>query len=303
MNRGVKRILILGAGYVGVPFAQRMLEEGHEVVLASRSVGDSTNLGAGRLQNISVDITESNSLRRLAGTFDEVVNCVSSSRGGVDVYRAVFLGGTRNLIEWLKANPPGRVVFTSSSSVYGQVDGSIVGEDSETTPAGETGQVLVEAERLWLESALPATVLRIAGIYGPERGHLFLKYLRGEAGITGDPNRYLNQIHRDDVAGAIAAALSCENPVSICNVADDSPVSQIEFFQWLAEMLNRPMPPVVEGDVKGKRAVTNKRVSNERLKKALGYQLKYPTFRAGYLSEMVRLGLKPSVQPTRKLIR
>ncbi len=289
---GVKRILILGAGYVGQPLAHRMVDEGHEVWVASRTGAISAVPATARLKSVIVDVTDAGSFARLPGSFDQVINCVSSSRGGVEVYRAVFLDGSRNLIEWMKANPPGRVIFTSSTSVYGQVDGSLVDEESETNPAGETGRILVETERLWHDSGLPVTVLRIAGIYGPDRGHLFLKYLRGEAQITGDPNRYFNQIHRDDVVGAIATALTCDAPVPVCNVSDDSPISQIEFFQWLSDTLKRPLPAFSDGELKRKRAVTNKRVSNRRLKEELGWQLKYPTFRAGYLSEMVRLGPK-----------
>jgi len=135
-------------------------------------------------------------------------------------------------------------------------------------------------------------ILRLAGIYGPGRGHWFKQFLRGEARLEGDGSRYLNMIHRDDVVGAIIAALQGGAPVpSVYNVVDNEPVSQRDFFAWLAGQLGKPLPPSVPADAEAnrKRGVTNKRVSNQRLKKMLGYQFKYPTFRQGYAVEIERM--------------
>jgi len=212
----------------------------------------------------------------------------------MEAYRAVFEDGTRRLAEWAARTKPARLVFTSSTSVYAQTDGSVVTESSLAEGAGETGRILRAAEDVCL-SSMPAgtrvTVLRVAGIYGPGRGHLFLKYLRDEAVITGDPGRWLNQAHRDDVAGAIQHLLEAETAPELLNVADNEPVRQEAFFRWLSERLGRAMPPAGEAPKGRKRAVTNKRVSNERLRRELGYRLRYPTFREGYRAEMERLGL------------
>jgi nucleoside-diphosphate-sugar epimerase len=165
-----------------------------------------------------------------------VVNCVSASGGGVEKYREVYLQGMRNLIEWLGTAPPKKFVYTSSTSVYGQNDGSLVKENSSTEPAAETARILVETERVLLEAAregmprptdalcapetagkdgpltpalspsegergntrqlsgnprlmgtrFPAVILRVAGIYGPERGYWFKQYLKNEARIEGN---------------------------------------------------------------------------------------------------------------------
>jgi nucleoside-diphosphate-sugar epimerase len=98
-------------------------------------------------------------------------------------------------------------------------------------------------------------------------------------------------IHRDDVAGAIIAALQSGQPGQVYNAADDEPVSQRAFYQWLSATLGGPMPPVVPADAPAasKRGATNKRVSNRRLRLELGCQLKYPTFREGYAAEIERL--------------
>jgi nucleoside-diphosphate-sugar epimerase len=212
---------------------------------------------------------------------------VSSSRGGVEDYQNVYLLGMRNLIEWLSGTPPKKFVYTSSTSVYGQTDGSIVTELSLTEPASETARILLETEKVLLQPAarsFPAVILRVAGIYGPERGYWFKQFLKGEATIEGKGERYLNMVHRDDVVGAIVAALEQGSAGEIYNVVDDEPVRQMDFFQWLSKRLNKEMPPSVERQVppERKRASTSKKISNARLKSLLRYEFKYPTFREGF---------------------
>jgi nucleoside-diphosphate-sugar epimerase len=232
------------------------------------------------------------------------VNTVSSTKGGVEEYRQVYLEGTRHLIEWLSAAPPNKFVYTSSTSVYGQTDGSLVKETSPTEPVSETGKVLVEAEKLLLTVAkrkLPAVILRVAGIYGPERGHLFLQYVKNEARIAGKGDRIVNMIHRDDLVGVIIAALQSGRPGEIYNAVDDEPVAQIHFYRWLSETLGKWMPPFATGEENAarKRGVTNKKVSNRRLKMELGCRFQYPTFRQGYTAEITRLERagRLSIQP------
>jgi nucleoside-diphosphate-sugar epimerase len=131
----------------------------------------------------------------------------------------------------------------------------------------------------------------VAGIYGPGRGHSFKAFLRGDAHIEGDGARWLNMIHRDDLIGVIIAALRDANLGEIFNVADNEPVSQLKFYEWLAAELKKPMPPTVlaDAEVWRRRGVTNKRVSNAKLRAALGYEFKFPNFRAGYAPELARL--------------
>ena len=185
------------------------------------------------------------------------------------------------------------------SSVYAQTDGSEVTEESPTTPTAETGRLLVETEQLLLAAArelnFPAVVLRVAGIYGPERGHLFHQFLRGEARLNGDGSRWLNMIHRDDVVSAVIATLEQGQAGRVYNVADDEPVTQRHFFQWLANELNRPLPPPASAEepINRKRGLTHKRIANHRLRAELHVALQYPNFRAGYAAELRRLGLKP----------
>ncbi len=289
------RVLIVGCGYVGLPLGVELVKQGHEVFGLRRNAGGEAEMFAAGLKPLIADITEPEALARLPGPFDWVVNTVSSTKGGEEEYRRVYLQGTRNLIEWLAPTPLKKYLYTSSTSVYGQTDGSLVKESNPTEPSSATSRLLVETEKLLLEAVqarkFPAVILRVAGIYGPERGHLFQQYLRDEARISGKGERIINMIHRDDVAGVIIAALKNGRAGEIYNAVDDEPVAQIHFFRWLSETLGKWMPPFAteEENAQRKRGLTNKKVSNRKLKMELGVALKYPTFRQGYTAEITRL--------------
>jgi nucleoside-diphosphate-sugar epimerase len=284
----------VGYGYVGRTLGAELVRQKHAVFGLRRSESAGAEARVAGVKALAGDITEPRQLAVLPRNWDWVVNCASSSRGGLEDYRAVYLQGTRNLLDWLRTAPPQKFVYTSSASVYGQNDGSVVTENSPTEPQTETGRVLVETEGVLLESArrnaFPAAILRVAGIYGPGRGYWFRQYLSGAAVIEGRGERLLNMIHRDDMAGAIIAALQSGRRGEIYNAVDDEPVTQLGFFQWLSAAVGKPLPPFVPEDSTTalKRGLTSKRVSNLRLKSELGYRFKYPTFREGYAAELAR---------------
>ena len=296
------RVLIVGCGYVGLPLGAELVRQGHAVFGLRRSIHAVEELRVAGIQPLLADITKPDELKKLPGNFDWVVNCVAAGGGGAENYRQIYLEGTRNLIAWLAGSPPQKFVYTSSTSVYGQNDGSVVTEKSAAAPEMETGKVLVETENVLLAAVadrqFPAVILRVVGIYGPERGHSFKQFLRGEARIEGDGARFLNMIHRDDVVGCIVAALKNGKPGEIYNAVDDAPVSQLDFFKWLAGELKKTLPTGIAADAEGlrKRGVTNKRVSNAKLKAELKYEFQFPDFRAGYAAEIARL--KTAVAPS-----
>src|SRR5688572_560559 len=184
------RALVIGCGYVGTPLAERLLDLGHEVWGVRRTAQSATELAAHGIKPFAGDISQPGALEGLPGAFDWVVNLVSSDKGGPAEYRQVYVEGNRNLIEWARKNTVKKIVYTSSTSVYGQTDGSAVKESSPTEPATETSQLLLQAEKVLLEApAIPSVVLRVAGIYGPDRGHLFKQYLKNEAKIPGQGAR------------------------------------------------------------------------------------------------------------------
>ena len=288
------RVLIVGCGYVGLPLGIELIRLGHEVFGLRRNSSAENELKSAGIQPLFADVTKPDELKKLPREFDWVVNCVAAG-GDAENYREVYFNGTRNLIDWLAPNPPKKFVYTSSTSVYAQTDGSQVKESSPTEPTSETSKILVETEKVLLDATaqkkFPAVILRVVGIYGPERGHLFKQFLKNEARIECDGSRNLNMIHRDDLVGCIIAALKSGRAGEIYNAVDDEPVSQRTFFEWLAGTLGKyPPPSEPENSAEDrKRGVTNKRVSNRKLKMELGYQFKYPNFRKGYSAELLRL--------------
>ena len=289
------RVLIIGCGYVGLPLGVELLRQGHAVAGLRRSAAGAAILQNAGLQPLTADITRRGDLAKLPLPYDWIVNTISSGKGGAGEYQEVYFEGTRNLLEWLAPAPPQKFIHTGSASVYGQTGAAQVSETSPAEPATATGRILLAAEALLLEAArarqFPAVLLRVAGIYGPGRGHHFLQYLKGEAAIAGRGERCLNMVHRDDVVGAIITVLRSGRAGEIYNVVDDEPVPQIRFFRWLADTLGRDMPPFVpeSAAAAAKRGATNKKVLNRKLKMELGWALRYPTFRQGFTAEIQRL--------------
>jgi nucleoside-diphosphate-sugar epimerase len=260
------RVFIAGCGFVGLAAARLFQKSGWDVVGGTRS----GSVAGADFPVVACDLRDSDTLRA-AGACDVVVHCASSSRGGADEYRAVYLDGARNLAAALQ---PSRLVFTSSTSVYAQCDGSWVTEESPAEPPRETSRLLRETEEFVLGTG--GTVARLAGIYGPHRSVLLRRFLSGEAVIEGDGTRYINQIHRDDAASALVR-LAEASVGGVFNVADDTPLMQREIYAWLAQHFGRPLPPPGEADPNRKRGITNKRVSNAKLRSFL-WLPQFPSF-------------------------
>jgi nucleoside-diphosphate-sugar epimerase len=134
-------------------------------------------------------------------------------------------------------------------------------------------------EKLILEKG--GIVARLAGIYGPGRSALLSKFLNGTATIDPNNDRFVNQVHRDDIASALFLLLNREaqSSAQIYNVVDDQLLLQSECYRWLAQRLDRPLPPTRKSEQPHKRGDTNKRVSNTKLHQ-LGWTPDYPTFGA-----------------------
>lgn len=267
------KILVAGAGYIGLPLAQELLKQNHDVTGWVNSEGSREKLFKAGLNVIQADISKEDSWNNFSEEWDAVIYCVSSSRGGVEAYRAVHEQGLALALE----TQPSIFIYTSSTSVYGQKDGSVVDENSPTEPESPTSQMLVQAEKEVLKNG--GMVARLAGIYGPERQHLIQKIQRGET----MEDRWLNQIHRDDAVNALKFLL--EHPTEgVFNVCDNEPVLWSDFCKWTCEKLQLPLPTQLSSSEKPrKRGKTNKRVSNEKLK-SLDWQSFFPSYREGYSS-------------------
>ncbi|MDP3849612.1 MAG: sugar nucleotide-binding protein [Luteolibacter sp.] len=255
------KLLLIGHGYLGREVARVFREGGWQVATVSLSGGP---------DSLACDVGGPDAVKSLPAA-DFIVHCAASGRGGADAYQHVYVNGCRNLVERFSGVP---LLFTSSTSVYAQIDGSVVTEESSAVPERETGRLLMEAERVTL--AAGGVVARLSGIYGPGRSVILKKFLTGEARIEEDGRRFLNQIHRDDAARAVFH-LAHSGAAGVFNISDSTPLSQLACYQALSRIFARPLPPEGPRDPTRKRGWTHKQVSNAKLR-ASGWQAQFPSF-------------------------
>ena len=270
------KTLIIGCGYIGLPLALRLQQEKHEVSGWVHSPASAALLAAYPFDRvITGSVADEDVWADVSEEYDVVIHCASSGRGGESEYEQVFLKGA---LMMNAHQPRARQLFVSSTSVYRQMQGEVVTEKSPAEPDTATGRILRVAEKVALGSG--ATVVRSSGIYGPGRCVLWAKFLRGDAVIEGDGLRWMNQIHQSDLVAALAHLIEAGAPGEIYNATDDTPVTQLDYFTWCSEFLGKPMPPHGPVNTQRKRGMTNKRVSNEKLR-ATGWSPFYPSFREG----------------------
>ncbi len=268
-----RHTLIVGCGYVGSAIARSLVAAGKRVTGWVHTEASAAPLRAEGLSILVGDINSAEAWADVPTNIDAVIHCASSNRGGAGAYADVYREGLRRIIQRF---PTARLLFTSSTSVYAQTSGEWVTELSPAEPTKETGQILREAEQLGLDHGV--IVLRLAGIYGPGRGVLLERLKKGEAVIEGDGMRWINQIHRDDAASAAIHLLHHGKPGEIYNVCDNEPVTYYDYYRWMSEQLQVPLPPFGPLKTDRKRGLTNKRVSNAKLRD-LGWEPTHPSFR------------------------
>jgi mutator protein MutT len=268
------KVLVAGCGFTGLATARLFHDAGWEVVACTRSAESAAALGGEVFATVACDISRPEEVERLLGQhhgLDLVIHCAAPGQGGVESYREVYFRGAQVLAGVLA---PRQLLFTSSSSVYAQTDGAWVTEHSPAEPSLETGRVLRQTEDWVL--AHGGTVARLVGIYGPGRSMLLKKFLSQEAVIEGDGLRWLNLVHRDDIASALLWLAKTRTP-GIFNVSDNSPLAQRTLYSGLAETLGGPLPPEGPVDLHRKRGYSNKQVSSRKLH-GIGWEPKYASF-------------------------
>ncbi|MGE4335200.1 MAG: NAD-dependent epimerase/dehydratase family protein [Pigmentiphaga sp.] len=265
--------LIAGCGDLGLRAAALLLAAGHRVHGLRRSPPATAPAG---LQWHAADLTRPATLATLPAGITHVLYALTPGGRNEAAYRAVFIEGLQALTQQLAPSLQ-RIVFASSSAVYGEHHGGWVDEATPVAPLAFNGRVLAEAEQ-WLASLSFETVsLRLAGLYGPGRLSLLDRLRRGEARAPREPLHWANRMHADDAAAALAHLLALPAPAPTYIGCDDTPMPLHDLYQTLAGWVGAPQ---VE-DGPPPQAVGSKRLSNARLK-ASGFELRWPDSLAGY---------------------
>ena len=262
---------VLGAGYTGTRLVDRLAREGHDEVLLTRrdeatAHAQSRAYGSLLVGGVACDLAKPETLRVPPGA---IVVCTAPP--GADP-----TGEIARLAE--AARDAQRLIYISSTGVYGPGHGAWVDETAPIAPITASGRARAAAE-----STLPphAISLRAAGIYGPGRG-LHERIRTGSYRIIGDGTAHVSRIHVDDLVEAIvrAAATDVRGPV---NCADDDPAPIGEVADTLAAQLGKPAPPrvdpaTVDPEIAGM-LMADRRIANTRMKHELGVVLRYPSWR------------------------
>jgi nucleoside-diphosphate-sugar epimerase len=282
-------ILLAGCGDLGTEAGLRFAAAGHRVVGWRRSPDKLPS----EIEGVAADLSGT-SLPVVPADTTAVVVAVAADSPTESAYRAAYVDGLAHVLDALDRDgvTPRRVLFVSSTAVYGDAGGGWVDERTTAAPGGFSGRVLLEAEELLLSRArgLGSTpvVLRLGGIYGPGRTRLIDQVRNGSAVIPDEP-RYTNRIHRDDAAAAmVRLASEVADPAPVYVGVDNDPADLGDVLRFLAAEMGYPEPPTgPAGEARG----GNKRCSNGLLRGS-GLDLIYPSFREGYRAVLAGTGVR-----------
>lgn len=286
----MRRLLIIGCGDIGLRLAKALrgrwriyaLTHSHDRVSILRAEG---------VMPVSGDLDHPETLVRIAGLAQDVVHLAPPPGSGtrdtrtINLIRALAKGGSL----------PQRLVYISTSGVYGDCGGDVIDETRRALPSSDRARRRLDAERqmrAWgAETGVQVSILRVPGIYSAAR----LPIARLKAGTPAlSPARdpYTNHIHADDLARTVLAALSRGRGGRAYNASDDCWMKMGEYFDMVANQFDLPRPPRVSWEVAQTQLSENqlsfmresRRLANGRLKKELRVRLRYPTAQLGVVA-------------------
>lgn len=285
-----KRLLIVGCGDVGLRVARalphwrlRALTSDPQRAPALRAAGITPIVG---------NLDQPASLRRLADLASTVLHLAPPPQHGRSDPRTAHL--LQRLAHRTHAT---RLVYASTSGVYGNAHGERFDETRATAPANDRARRRVHAEQLVRRFGRQqpqhrtACILRIPGIYGSDRpgGHPRERLTRGTPVLQADDDVYTNHIHANDLARACIAAMLRGRPQRVVHASDDTELKMGDYFDLAADLCGLTRPPRVPRSDAAQHLSTlqlsfmseSRRLINHRLKTELKVILRYPTVREG----------------------
>jgi nucleoside-diphosphate-sugar epimerase len=275
------RLLIAGCGDLGMRVARRVLQNPINRVWGLRRTRPEAPEGLPGLTWFEADLAQPETMKNLPTGITHILFSAAPNARTESDYRAVYFDGLRNVVQNAYSSALKRVLFVSSTAVYGEHGAEWVNEDTPVNPKNFNGRVLLETEQ-WLstfgrEHALTTLSLRLSGIYGPGRTALLEKLKLGQVGAPSSAAHWSNRIHVDDAAAAVVHLMEFEHPQSTYLITDSTPLSMRTLYEALAQQVGGPVPAVSESPA----FVGSKRLSNARLRET-GFIFQWPDSRDGY---------------------
>lgn len=283
-------VLIVGCGYVGQRLARQLRSEGAAVTGLVRTAESVAALQSQGITPLQVDLDSAAILPDLPARHADLYYFAPPPPDGDGDPRL------QRLLAGLTEALPRRIVYISTSGVYGDCAGAWIDEDQPVAPATPRGRRRAAAEaalQAWSDATgVPIVILRVPGIYGP--GKLPLERLRKGLPLLQEADSpYTNRIYVDDLIAACRAAMLRGQPGAAYNVSDGAPSNMTDYFNRIAAVTGLPRPPVVGRDQldqisPGMRGFMeeSKRLDTRRMREELGVQLRYPTLEAGLAASL-----------------
>ena len=280
------RLLCIGLGYSARVFAARMATRGWRITGTATSDKSAAEINALGYEAIRFDGTApSDPLRVVLATATHLLVSAPPDASG-DPFLRHHSHDLAPPLTWIG--------YLSTVGVYGDHNGAWVDETTPPSPTSTRSRQRVDAEREWLDLAartgIRTEVFRLSGIYGPGRGPL-ASLRNGTARAIDKPGQVFNRIHVEDIANVLAAAIERPTSHTIYNVTDDEPAATADVLAYAAALLELPPPPTIDFATADLSPMAHsfysecKRVSNARIKSALGVTLSFPTYRDGIAHE------------------
>jgi nucleoside-diphosphate-sugar epimerase len=271
------RVLVAGAGWLGSAVARALVARGDQVIALRRDPTRAEALRSPGVTPLALDLSAPGAADQVP-PFDAVVACQSAGGDTAENYRAAYVTANQALLEAAARHGANRFVYTGSTGVFGQRDGSLVVESTPPAPGSPTAEVLVEAERLVCAGAagVPACLLRLSGLYGPGRSGVLQRVRSGAMSLGPGDDAFMNWCHLDDAVAFVLAALDRGQPGGVYHGSDAAPPRRREVIEWVAQRFGVE-PTRSEAAAGG----PSRRIDSTWTRGALGVTLRYPSFRDG----------------------
>jgi nucleoside-diphosphate-sugar epimerase len=277
-------VLVAGCGWLGSAIARVLVARGDRVSGVRREAGRAGSLAALGVAPLPVDLAAPGAGRALPRDVDAVIACQSASGDDEGAYRRAYVDANRTLLDLAAASGARAFVYTGSTGLFGQRDGSDVDEVAPPAPASRTAEILAEAEALVSGAAMrgvPACLVRLSGLYGPGRLGTIDRVRRGALALGPGDDAWMNFCHLEDAVTAVVAALDRGRAGGVYHGSDAGPARRREVVEWIAARLGIE-PPRRADAVPG----PSRRVLAARTRAELGIALGYPSFREGFAEHL-----------------